>query len=121
MELQHGLNPRSRSVLEQFELRAESQSTFTAAPMKAMTALGILLLAAQSSASAMVARPATEAVQIRDTNQESGQTIGLNEFLSHQKLVSALIAFHDAVVASQEDLPPAALEVLYVNLWELYE
>ena len=114
---QFSKNLMTDGVSLQTDRRSDSRSTFASTSTSTTTALTILLLSSQAMA---VRLPSTPIVEVRITNRPSGQTIVSNEGVSPHSLMSALIQFHDRIVASQEDLPPEAAKVLYSNLWELY-
>jgi len=109
------------SVLHRFELKTQSYSTITQTSLKALTALGITLITLESAARAQELNASTSVVQVRQAHQGSLHVGHFEQGVLHDQLVSALLAFHDVVVATQEDLPLDAREILYANLWNLYE
>lgn len=100
----------------QFEGR-QSASQFSLAA--GATALSIVLLTAQAQHDARARYlPATPRPAVH--SQETAHVVQELR-LSERDLISALVEFHDRLLASQADLAPEASRVLKENLWKLYE
>jgi hypothetical protein len=106
-------------MFERLALRAEAESTSSLSVTRAITALGlVMLLADPVEIAKQRPRPTLE---LHQGSQSSGQAIELSDRVDGNEFVAAFLSFHDAVLATQEDLPAPAREVLYSNLWQLYE
>lgn len=106
--------------LDAVEARFEGSGTVSQTTLATMTALGLVLLSGQYSVAAQAREMPDTGVGVPGLTRSSAQDSDPTLF-SESALVSALLEFHDHLLARQQELPQRAREVLHSNLWQLYE
>jgi hypothetical protein len=84
------------------------------------TALGISLLVARAQAEAIVPSARMDHIILAAHHEQAAHAANVAAKRSFS-LVAALLDFHDRLVASQEEFPEKALEVLRTGSLHLYE
>lgn len=112
------MSPTSEA-LDRLDAAFEGDDTGSQVSRAGATALGLLLLVAQYGANAQFTVERS-AIQLPGLHQESAQTLSPIS-LSELDVLNALLELHERLVATQQELPSDAKDLLYGNLWRLYD